>query len=100
MTKNINFGSYSYVLFTEREEGYIWGKCNCHDGGSGESSKACQTEEEAIEAAAANALGHYRHTDEYKNYDKVEEEVPKEVKHSGELEPNSDKAAETAKESS
>ena len=60
MTKNLKLGSYSYYLYTEIEDGKIFGCWLCDSTEEkGESSKACDTEEDAIALAELHANANY-----------------------------------------
>jgi len=60
MTKNLKLGSYSYYLYTEIEEVRIFGCWLCDNTGEkGESSKACDNEEDAISQAGRHATANY-----------------------------------------
>lgn len=56
MTKTITIDNSSYLIYTEKEEGYFFG-CwkNVETGEKGESSKHCETEEDALEFGENNA---------------------------------------------
>jgi hypothetical protein len=60
MIKNLKLGSYNYYLYTEIEEGRIFGCWRCNETGeSGESSKSCENEMDAINQAERHAYANF-----------------------------------------
>lgn len=58
--KTIQLGSHTYRIFSQFEENYFWG-CweNMSTGDKGESSRACNSEEEAMAWGESNARMDY-----------------------------------------